>query len=272
MTPTPHETGALEFFAYLSTAQVAFAALILTIVRVFALQRYKAAIEAHRAVEDAGSFWAFIAEICESFLVAGVLVFFIIRPFFIQAFYIPTESMENTLMGHDTYDPTTGQTYAHAVHDRIFVNKLIYRFTNPKRGDVIVFRAPKAADSDDIALGKPLKENILIKRVIGIPGDTIQIKQVGSYDYVFRNGVQLNEYHNLKLPYSIKDPMDPSLNPNFKYGYETPVHLGPGQYWVMGDNRNYSFDSRYWGVVTRNRIIGKAFFIFWPLNRIGFIH
>lgn len=281
MNSIPTESGATEFLAYLTVGQVALAALILTIIRIWMLRQVSSKTSKEK---EPDSLSRSIAEICESLIIAGVLVFFIIRPFFVQAFFIPSESMENTLMGHDPGTNMMNQTHLHSIHDRIFVNKLIYRYSNPTRGSIIVFLAPAGADSEDQAKGLPMKQNVLIKRVIGIPGDTIQIKQYGDADYVYRNNQPLNEYHGTNPPapppppgaintdYSIKEPMNPDLNSNFLYGYAKPVHLAANQYWVMGDNRNDSWDSRYWGLLSRRRIMGKAEVIFWPLDRIRILH
>ncbi|MDE2125422.1 MAG: signal peptidase I [Armatimonadetes bacterium] len=213
-----------------------------------------------------------VADILESLIVAGVLVFLIVRPFFVQAFYIPSESMEPTLMGHDAgVDPATNEDYQHTIHDHLFVDKLAYRFHPPRRGDIIVFLAPKRADIEDQNNGLPEKQNVLIKRLIGIPGDTILVKDGA----VYRNGKRLNE------PY-IKEPM--KLDSHVPFGSPgSPgdpaigvppgaVHLAPGELWVMGDNRNNSSDSRYWGPLRETRVIGRADCIFWPLDRIRILH
>src|SRR5437016_6064086 len=112
------ELGATEILANLSIGYIVFAAFILTVVRL-ALAPSRGAVARS------------VTELVESLIIAGVLVFMIIRPFFLQAFYIPSESMEPTLMGHQ---------YPDSVHDHIFVNKLIYRLREPKRGEIIVFR------------------------------------------------------------------------------------------------------------------------------------
>ncbi len=273
----PTDSGATDLLANLSAGAVLAIALALTVLRVLLLKFSKSSpqpVAQTSKTSNDSSAALYLAEVCESLIIAGVLVFLVIRPYLVQAFYIPSESMERTLLGHDA-GPSMDQTnvyYKHTVHDHIFVDKLIYRYSNPHHGDIIVFRAPAAADSEDIQEGKPGKQNILIKRVIGVPGDTIQIVQIGDIDYVKRNGKVLHEYKNPKRPYSINEPMQPYLNSNFHFAYPDPLHLGPGQYFVMGDNRNDSNDSRYWGTVSRWRIMGKAEVIFWPLNRIRILH
>lgn len=167
------------------------------------------------------------AEIVESALIAVVLVFLIIRPFVVQAFYIPSGSMEPTLL----------------VSDHILVNKFVYRFHEPQHGDIVVFKSPPGASNDG-------QERDFIKRLIGTPGDVIQVKSgVG----VFRNGKLLKEPYIAEIPF-----------------YDMPaVKVPKGMLFVMGDNRNNSNDSHAWGCLDRNRIIGKSMFMFWPLNRIG---
>lgn len=260
MNPTT-DTGAAELLANLHIEMVVAIAVALTVLRLILLN-VKAPSRPGSPPEVLPVARA-IAEILESLIVAGVLVFLIIRPFFVQAFFIPSESMEPTLCGHDAGTSLkTGVTRDDTCHDHIFVNKLVYRYSPPQRGDIIVFKAPKQADQEAISHGQPPQENVLIKRLIGMSGDTIEVKPDG----VYRNGQKLIE------PF-IKEPMDPMLESHFKYGADGhPIHLGPGQLWVMGDNRNDSNDSRYWGPLDRNRVIGKANLIFWPLNRIRVLH
>jgi len=268
MTPTS-DTGVGEIFASLSVGMITLIALVLTMLRVMLLS-FKAPRpgkpnEVHPMARG-------IAEILESLVIAGILVFLIIRPFFVQAFFIPSESMENTLLGHDAgSNKFTGSNHTDTVHDHIFVNKLIYRYSEPQRGDIIVFRAPADADAEHSDPAEQ-KENVLIKRLIGIPGDRIQVKeaqvtlngQTTMAHAVFRNGVQLVE------PY-IKEPMG-DQPPSAKYAVSSELVLKPGQLFVMGDNRNDSNDSRYWGPLDRDRVIGKANFIFFPFNRIRVLH
>lgn len=249
-----------------------------------------------------------IAETAESLAVAMALVFFIIRPFIVQSFFIPSASMHPTLLEHD----------------HILVNKFIYRFTDPKRGDVVVFKSPPAAHQD---------EKDFIKRVIAIPGDTVRITPgyvlIGEDQYnhsnlrellgtpgienavklvdskVFVNGQEKTKaeiaaaagrpnakikivpgvvYLNgkpLNEPYTAEDPdlpyPLPTTNPDWivtqKIGKERVelVKIPKGKLLVMGDNRNDSNDARFWGLLDRNRIQGKAMFIFWPLNRIRLV-
>lgn len=179
-----------------------------------------------------------VLEFVDSGLIALVLVFMIIRPFFIQAFYIPSASMHPTLLEND----------------KILVNKLVYRLHQPQRGDVIVFRSPPAASED---------QKDFIKRLIGLPGDTIEIRR-GEVNgqpagVLYRNGQRVDE------PF-IAEPMD--LERPGLYG---PVTVQPGKVLVMGDNRNNSNDGRFWGQLDMGRIRGKAMVIFWPLSRIRLI-
>ena len=168
------------------------------------------------------------AEISESALIAIALVFLIIRPFVIQAFYIPTGSMRPTLLEQD----------------HILVNKFIYRFHEPRRGDIIVFKSPPGASLDG-------READFIKRLMGVPGDTIEVKDGA----VYRNGERLNE------PYILQTP-----------DYEMPpVKVPPARLFVMGDNRRNSNDSHEWGTLDRKRVIGEAMFRFWPFSRFGLV-
>ncbi len=201
-------------------------------------------------------------------LLFGLTAFLLVSKLGYRYYVIPAESMEPTLMGHDLYNPKTGQRRSDAIHDQVQCNTQVYRSRQPRFGEIAVFTAPKEADSADVARGLPQQELILVKRIIGLPGDAIEIKNGA----VYRNGKRLDEYHNPlgAAAYTIKEPMLESLEPQYHFGTAQstgPIHLGPDQYWVMGDNRNDSNDSRYWGPLTRDRIIGKVTAIVEPASR-----
>jgi signal peptidase I len=162
-------------------------------------------------------------------VVVAVLASLLVRTFVFQTYFIPSASMEPTLM----------------IGDRIIVNKLSVDFGTIHTGDIVVFKAPPAENC-----GTPITD--LVKRVIGVPGDTLTSK--GNTIYI--NGKALVETWNHYEP--LGQPI----------GH---VVVKPGQYFVMGDNYPDSCDSRYWGTVPRSDIIGKVFLRIWPLKRIGFL-
>lgn len=137
--------------------------------------------------------------------------------------------------------PLDGPSMQPGLHtdERVLVNSLAYVFRQPQRGDVIVFHPPSA-----------LTERY-IKRVIGLPGDTVRL----TLTEVYVNGIKLDEPYIAPVPYGIAE------NPEAE-----SVHLGPDQFFVMGDNRTNSQDSRYFGPITQREIIGKAEFVVWPVN------
>lgn len=127
-----------------------------------------------------------------------------------------------------------------ADQERIFVNKLSYRFSNIERGDIVVFWYPRNPDKS------------FIKRVIGVPGETVEIKQ----GVVYVDGRRLEE---------------PYLRPEYRdHDYHT-AKVPEAQYFVLGDRRNSSNDSRNWGCVPRRNIFGKAVFRYWPVSKAGVI-
>jgi signal peptidase I len=166
-------------------------------------------------------------EYFESLIVAVVLALFV-RTFVFQAFKIPTGSMEPNLL----------------VGDHLIVNKMT--FTSVHRGDVIVFKFPKEPDRD------------FIKRVIGLPGDKIELKR----KTVYVNGQPLVEpyAHFLEAPRAEADPVSDDVRQD--YG---PVTVPSDQYFMMGDNRDNSEDSRYWGFLPKSYIKGKAEFMYFSL-------
>ncbi len=125
--------------------------------------------------------------------------------------------------------------------ERLLVNKLVYRFRKPAYGDIVVFRYP----------ANPKRR--FIKRVIGVPGDEVEVRD----GYVIVNGMPLDENYTLDLT----------------YGYFGPKVVPNGHYFVLGDNRNNSDDSRYpdVGFVPMANVVGKASLIWWPVGRMGLV-
>jgi len=131
----------------------------------------------------------------------------------------------------------------------ILVDKAEYYFSGPQRGDIVVFQAPPEALAKCPPSGDSGQTNPdFVKRIIGLPGDTVRIRPDGG---VVVDGTQLNE---------------PYINPGPPFDDPETWHLDSGQYFVMGDNRGDSCDSRHWGPVPRNDIIGKASVVYWPLS------
>ena len=175
--------------------------------------------ETPRTPKRVGGFVEFLVILA----VAFALVFGFVRPFVLEAFRIPSESMVPTLL----------------VGDRVFVNKFIYRFAEPERGDVVVFESVNGGEED------------LIKRIVAIAGDEIEV----SNGTLLVNGEEQEEpYLNETLPF------------DDSYG---PTRVPEEHVFVMGDNRANSADSRVFGPLPVENIEGEAFMRFWPPSRIG---
>jgi signal peptidase I len=165
-------------------------------------------------------------------VVAGLLALGM-RTFVVEPFWIPSESMEPTLHG------CTGCN-----NDRLLVDKLSYRLHAVHRGDVVVFRRPPGVNAP---------ENVLIKRVIGLPGEVVS----GHDGTVWIGNRPLEESY-----------VNPACHGTADF---TAVTVPPGRYFMMGDNRCDSNDSRVFGPVPRSAIVGRAFLIIWPLGRIHWL-
>ena len=161
----------------------------------------------------------------KSLAIAFVLAMFI-RTFFFQAFKIPSSSMYPTLQ----------------IRDHLIANKLIYRFREPKRGDVIIFRFPDRTRRD------------FVKRLVGLPGEKVAI----SGGKVYING---------------EEAIESRVNGRYYFNDEgmPEEEVPPQSYFVLGDNSANSYDSRYWGFVRRQEVLGEALFIYWPPGRWGLI-
>ena len=275
--------------------------LVLTVLRV-SLFFYTRNVPAHQRFTGY-KIAQFFNECCDAIVYAGIFVFLIIRPYFVQAFRIPSGSMVSTLL----------------VNDFIVANKLIYRYTDPQHGDIVVFRPPHAAVRSDPTQTDPDGQvNVdFIKRCIGVPGDLIEVHD--GDDFVYRNGQKIDDAYK-----HFTRQIDPPNGPNFveesvadhaterKPGFKLVVYKGKywpvtidgstinsddghtsidylapdsetinalraapaaqipkGYYLMLGDNRNGSFDGRAWGLVPREDIVGRAEWIWWPMSRFG---
>lgn len=183
-----------------------------------------------------------IKEWAESIIIALILAL-IVRTFFIQAFKIPSGSMIPTF----------------EIGDRIFVNKLVYGaripFTDirlpalkaPQRGDIIIFVSPETPTKD------------FVKRLIAFEGETVEIKDGN----IYINGKMLNG--------SIPTQSNYYYNQGNYGKVGNPTTVPKGSYYALGDNSANSRDSRYWGFIPKKNLIGKAVFVYWPLQRMRII-
>lgn len=165
-------------------------------------------------------------------IVAAFGIAVIIKTFFFQPFYIPSQSMEPTLN----------------VNDRIFVNKLSYKLHDINRGDIVVFTTPPGEDNSTV--------KDYVKRVIALPGETVE----GTNGTVYIDGRKLDE------PY-VNPQCGDALG-----GNPFPKRTIPAGYvWVMGDNRCNSSDSRVFGPIKKSTVVGRAFVRIWPLTRLSLL-
>lgn len=181
-----------------------------------------------------------VREYAESIIIAALLAL-VIRTFIVQAFKIPSGSMEDTL----------------AIGDHILVNKFLYgtripftdkkilKIRDPRRGDVVVFEYPEDPSKD------------FIKRVIGTPGDEVEVRN----KKVFVNGKIYDNPHEIHKELGI---IPKEQNPRDNFG---PIKVPEGALFVMGDNRDRSYDSRFWGFVKYDKIKGLAFIKYWSWDK-----
>jgi signal peptidase I len=173
----------------------------------------------------------------------------LIQAFFVKPYRIPSESMEPTL----------------DVGQRVLVSRFNYHFSDPDRGDIVVFHPPKGADSntcgaqkpEDQACSRPTpdKDSVnFIKRIVAIPGDTLSIRE----GHAIVNGKRQKD--------GFTTPCPPGT-----CNFPRTIKIPAGHFFMMGDNRGASDDSRFWGPVPKKWIIGQAFVTYWPPRRIGIL-
>ena len=188
-------------------------------------------------------------EYTEAIFIALLLALFI-RTFFVQAFKIPSGSMETTLLIGDHILVSKFAYGTHIPNEIPFLkiklfDDIILFSSQPERGDIIVFKFPKDETRD------------FIKRVIGVPGDLLEVRR----QKIFINGKPYEDLHARHT----KLPSDSSLVPRDDFG---PILVPEGHVFMMGDNRENSQDSRYWGFLDIKKVRGKALMIYWSWNQL----
>jgi signal peptidase I len=176
-------------------------------------------------------------------IVVAVGAVLAIKAWVVNPYRIPSSSMEPTL---HCAQPAPG--CASRFSDRVLANRFIYRFRDPERGEIVVFKTPPAAAS---CLQGGGAGQTFVKRLIGLPGDHLEQ----------RNGVVRVNGERLEEPY---------VQPERRGGRDFTTDVPAGEYFMMGDNRSQSCDSREWGPVPRGNLIGPVFAVYWPPQRIGF--
>lgn len=180
------------------------------------------------------SFSSFFLDIIET-IVIGLSLFLVVYLFFMQPHQVNGQSMVPTFQSGEY----------------VLTDKVSYRVGQPERGDVVVFHAPPAANCP-VGTGCDF-----IKRILALPGDTVEVRD----DSIIVNGQPLNESYI---------PEEFETLPG-AFTRDRAITLGPDEYFVSGDNRPYSSDSRAWGPIQKRDIVGKAFFRYWPADKIGAI-
>ena len=188
--------------------------------------------EENPALTSGQKIWAVVRELGET-IIFSLAIILIIYIFLFQPNEVDGPSMHPTLI-NEQY---------------ILTNKIVYRFSQPKRGDIVIFHAPKVACSAGMG------NCTYIKRIIGVPGDTVSIEEG---KFVVNGEVLAEDY----LPAN-------TLTQSHSYINGQTITLKGDEFFVVGDNRAESSDSRIWGPITRDAIIGKAFFSYRPLSRFG---
>jgi signal peptidase I len=173
-------------------------------------------------------------------IVGAILIVLAIKQWVVNPYRIPSSSMEPTL-----HCARPGNECEAGISDRVLACRFCYHLWSPKRGDIIVFNTPPQAAQDCGSGG------VFVKRLIGLPGETWEERN----GYVYINGKKLDE------PYIKPDRRDPDTH--------GPQKIPSGHYFMMGDNRRSSCDSRRWGTVSHDELIGKVIATYWPPQRLS---
>jgi len=177
-------------------------------------------------------------------IVGAVAIVLLVKAYVVNPYRIPSSSMEPTL---HCAQPASGCEARFS--DRVLANRFIFHLRDPRRGEIVVFETPDAARVKCGAGGT------FVKRIVGLPGETVEVRLQQGEGYVYINGRKLDE------PY-----VNDGRRAVREFG---PTKVAKNGYFMMGDNRSSSCDSRDWGSVPRGNLIGKVFATYWPPNRIS---
>jgi signal peptidase I len=177
-------------------------------------------------------------------IVGAVAIVLLVKAYVVNPYRIPSSSMEPTL---HCAQPASGCEARFS--DRVLANRFIYHLRDPERGEIVVFQTPEATR---VKCGA---DGTFVKRIIGLPGETVEVRLRRGEGYVYINGRLLDE------PY-----VEDGRRAVREFG---PTKVAENGYFMMGDNRSSSCDSRDWGSVPRENLIGKVFATYWPPNRIS---
>lgn len=177
-------------------------------------------------------------------IIGAIAIVLAIKAWVVNPYRIPTSSMEPTL-----HCARPGPQCEAKISDRVLADRITYHFRDPHRGEIIVFKTPKAARQECSGTSD---SGVFVKRLVGLPGETISEKR----GYIYVNGKKLIENY---------------IQPGRRGMRNTdPRRVPKGMYFFLGDNRASSCDSRDWGPVPRSNLIGKVFMTYWPPFRVSF--
>jgi signal peptidase I len=180
-------------------------------------------------------------------IVGAIAIVLAVKAFVVNPYRIPSSSMEPTLHCARPADGCLGR-----FSDRVLANRFVYHFRSPRRGEIVVFKTPQLA-AVRCGMG-----GTFVKRIVGLPGETVAVREVNGRRTVLIDGRPLDEpyvkaAHNLGTDNLLRSTKIPA-----------------GNYFMLGDNRDKSCDSRQWGTVPRDNLIGKVFATYWPPTRLSF--
>jgi signal peptidase I len=176
-------------------------------------------------------------------IIGAIAIVLAIKAWIVNPYRIPTSSMEPTL-----HCARPGPGCEARFSDRVLADRISYHFRDPHRGEIVVFNTPERAR--DACAGSS-GSSVFVKRLIGLPGETVKEKR----GFIYIDGRKLDE---------------PYIKPDRRDSQSGTWKVSEGQYFLMGDNRRESCDSRQWGSVPRGNLIGPVFFTYWPPNRLSF--
>jgi len=170
-------------------------------------------------------------------VVVAVLIALAVQAYIVKPYRVPTPSMANTVRAGD----------------RVIIDRIMYGHRDIERGDIVVFRGGPAVDNQ-----------VLLKRVVGVPGDVLSIKE----GRLLVNGVPADDTYVRRMGAGPEPTQPGPGGPDTPWSLQTPYKVPSGSYFVLGDNRTDSFDSRFWGPVAREALIGRAMAVYWPIPGI----